>query len=254
MGAGATGGGISTVFPIPAWQKPGGASVAVANGGSATMRNIPDVAAVGDPQTGVSVFTASQGGWGIVGGTSVSSPIWAGFNSVIDGARAGAGLPPLGFFNPPLNRLGESNAFGSRDVSDGSNGNAEIYGNPGFNAGHGYDNTTGFGSINLGRYVYSVLTEARSAVPAGDIATGATTDSVDVSWTVAANATGYLVTVGLADSSVPVPNPLINKVTKKTSVTIRGLVSGTGYFLYVYALNPAGAMPTPAVFFSTKPQ
>ncbi len=258
LGAGATGGGISTVFPIPTWQKVNGVSVAVANGGSATMRNVPDVAAVGDPQTGVSVYTASQGGWSVLGGTSVSAPLWAGFNSVLNGARAGAALPPIGFLNPLIYKLGVSQAFGSRDVSDGSNGNVEIYGNAGFNAGYGYDNTTGFGSINLGRYVYSVLTEARSAgtKPGAvhDISVNATTDSVSVSWQSAKNATGYLVTVGPADSSVSVPNPFIDKVTLKTSVNVGGLASGVSYFLYVYALNAAGATPTAAIFFSTSAQ
>ena len=258
LGAGATGGGISTVFPIPAWQTLNGASVAVANGGSATMRNVPDVAAVGDPQTGVSIYAASEGGWTVVGGTSVSSPIWAGFNSVVDGARVGAGLPSLGFFNPLLYQLGAADAFGSRDVLDGSNGNAGIYGIPGYNAGTGYDDTTGFGSINLGRYVYSVLVEAHaSGVKPGaarDVAVTPTSDGVSVTWAGAAKASGYLVAVGQANGNASAENPLLTKVTTGNTVTIDGLAKGTAYYLYVYALDEAGATSSPAVFFSTKNQ
>ena len=256
LGAGATGGGISTFFPLPSWQKPGGVSVASANGGSATMRNVPDVAAVADPQTGVSLYNARTGGWNVIGGTSAASPLWASFVSVLDGARAGAGLPPLGFFNPLLYRLGEAATFGLRDVADGSNGNVEIYGTPGFNAGPGYDNTTGLGSINLSRYTYSVLTEARGpgttpSVPVKVVVTPAL-NSATVSWTASTGATGYLVTIGKADSGVQTANPLINQVTTANSVAISGLVQGTAYFVYVYALNESGSASPPAVFFSTR--
>ena len=258
LGSGATGGGISTVFAIPDWQKPGGKSVAAANGGSSTMRNVPDVAAVGDPQTGVSVYISTAGGWNIFGGTSASSPIWAGFNSVMNGARSGAGLPPFGFINPLLYKLGESDAFGTRDVSDGSNGNAQIYGNPGYNAGYGYDDASGWGSINLGRYVYSALIEAHGsgAKPsaAHDVSVTPSTGSVVVTWTAGAGATGYLLTVGPADGGTPVPNPLVNKVTTGTQATVGALASGTVYYIYVTALNAARSTATRATFFSTPSQ
>ena len=256
LGAGATGGGISAFFPLPSWQKAGGASVASANGGSATMRNVPDVAAVADPQTGLSIYNARTGGWSVIGGTSASSPIWASFVSVIDGARAGAGLPSLGLFNPLLYRLGEAATFGLRDVTDGSNGNVEIFGTPGFNAGPGYDNTTGLGSINLSRYTYSVLTEARGpgtkpGVPEGVTVTPSTS-SAAVSWIASSGATGYLVTVGKADSGMQTANPLVNQVTMTNSTAISGLSQGTAYFVYVYALNASGSASPPAVFFSTR--
>ena len=258
LGAGATGGGISTVFAIPDWQKPGGMSVAAANGGSSTMRNVPDVAAVGDPQTGVSVYVSTAGGWNIIGGTSASSPIWAGFNSVMNGARIGAGQRPFGFLNPLLYKLGESDAFGTRDVSDGSNGNATIYGSPGYNAGYGYDDASGWGSINVGRYVYSALIEAHASgtkpAAAHDVSVTPSTSGISVNWTAGAGATGYLLTIGPADSGTPVPNPLVNKVTTGTHLTVGGLASGTAYYLYVIALNNAGSTSTHAIFFSTASQ
>lgn len=42
------------------------------------QRGIPDIAAVADPQTGVWVYDSGNGGWYLVGGTSVSSPVLAG--------------------------------------------------------------------------------------------------------------------------------------------------------------------------------
>jgi len=38
----------------------------------------PDVAAVADPFTGVWIYDTNLSGWLVVGGTSVSTPVWAG--------------------------------------------------------------------------------------------------------------------------------------------------------------------------------
>ena len=57
---GATGGGASSYWTIPPWQAP---SYVTTNGGSPAYRNVPDVAAVGDPLTGVSVYSKINGGW-----------------------------------------------------------------------------------------------------------------------------------------------------------------------------------------------
>ena len=72
-----------------------------------------------------------------------------------------------------------------------------------------------------------------------------------VSWTASAGATGYLVSVGKADSGMQTANPLIDQVTTTNSAVVSGLAQGTAYFVYVYALNAAGSASPPAVFFST---
>ena len=132
----------------------------------------------------------------------------------------------------------------------------EIYGTPGFNAGPGYDNTTGLGSINLSRYTYSVLTEARGlgtkpGLP-GKVTVTPATNSAAVSWTASTGATGYLVSIGKADSGAQTGNPLINQVTTANNAVISGLAQETAYFVYVYALNESGSASPPAVFFSTR--
>ncbi|MGA2218682.1 MAG: S53 family peptidase [Terracidiphilus sp.] len=73
-----TGGGYSTYETRPAFQT--GISSVVG-----TKRGVPDVAAVGNPRTGVWVYNSYEntaGGalyaWNIIGGTSVASPLWAG--------------------------------------------------------------------------------------------------------------------------------------------------------------------------------
>jgi subtilase family serine protease len=65
------GGGFSTYVARPSYQS----SVAGAVG---SMRGVPDISAVADPSTGVWVYDSGNGGWLIVGGTSVASPLVAG--------------------------------------------------------------------------------------------------------------------------------------------------------------------------------
>jgi len=62
-----------------------------------------------------------------VGGTSVSSPAFAGFVSLLNDARLNAGLPPMGFLNPFLYSSG---FVGLNDISIGNNSGC---GTPGFN-------------------------------------------------------------------------------------------------------------------------
>jgi subtilase family serine protease len=42
---------------------------------------VPDVAAVANPNTGVWVYDTNAGGWIVVGGTSVASPVVAGITN-----------------------------------------------------------------------------------------------------------------------------------------------------------------------------
>jgi subtilase family serine protease len=78
-------------------------------------RYFPDVSMVGDPSTGVPIVF--DGGWELVGGTSVGSPIWAGILDVL--FQAGA-LPLATFaaqflYNHPLCFHEIMNSGGSRD-------------------------------------------------------------------------------------------------------------------------------------------
>jgi kumamolisin len=66
--AAGTGAGPSAYEPRPRYQDPIKAIVG-------SSRGAPDVAAVADPSTGVWIY---KSGWYLVGGTSVSTPIWAG--------------------------------------------------------------------------------------------------------------------------------------------------------------------------------
>ena len=87
---GATGGGISTVFPKPSWQDP------VVTG---TMRGVPDVAGDASPQSGYVVRVDGQ--QFVIGGTSAVAPLWAGLTALINQKRGA----PVGFISPQLYSL-----------------------------------------------------------------------------------------------------------------------------------------------------
>src|SRR6201999_2085282 len=123
-GAGA---GCSSYESKPSWQTDTGC------GG----RSVADVSAVADPGTGVAVYdTYGQGGWFVVGGTSVSSPI-------IASVYALAANPPSG--QPAASTL-YANPGALHDVTSGSNGSCS----PSYlcTAGSGYDGPTGLGTPN----------------------------------------------------------------------------------------------------------
>jgi kumamolisin len=151
--AGATGGGISAYWSIPSYQIKNGSSVATANGGSASKRNVPDIAADADPYTGYSIYSAYEGGWLAIGGTSLSSPLWAGMMSIINADRVADGLPREGYFNPTLYANNPQSSF--HDIHAGNNSTTNV---TGYKAGTGYDNDTGWGSLNLGKLL-PVVTE-----------------------------------------------------------------------------------------------
>jgi hypothetical protein len=128
-----SGGGVSTVWPIPTWQQSANMTAA---GGSSTMRNIPDVALT----AAVQMYLIQNNGQAVmVGGTSAAAPLWAGFLALANQQAAAQGKPPVGFLNPVIYRIGagSSGKTDMHDITAGSNG---------FSAAPGYDLATGWGT------------------------------------------------------------------------------------------------------------
>ncbi len=142
QGGGATGGGVSDVFPLPAWQA--GMNVpapTVSTGG----RGVPDVAGDADPATGYIIRV--DGKTTVIGGTSAVAPLWAGLIAVANqqnGAQAG-------FIQPALYAARNKGAFS--DTTSGRNG--------AFVAGPGWDACTGLGTPIAPR-VINVINPAAS--------------------------------------------------------------------------------------------
>src|SRR5205807_1657177 len=83
----------------------------------AGQRGLPDIAADANPNTGMVFYIGGQ--WGQVGGTSASTPLWAGIIAIAD-QMAGH---PLGFINPGIYKMATSSSYQKdfRDITSGSN-------------------------------------------------------------------------------------------------------------------------------------
>ena len=135
---GATGGGVSRLFPVPTYQKD---LSSTAVGGAAkplTGRGVPDVAANADPQTGYEVLV--DGERFAIGGTSAVAPLMAGLVALINQSLGKS----VGFLNPLL----YGTATACRDVTNGNNGT--------FAAATGWDACTGVG-VPVGTALLSML-------------------------------------------------------------------------------------------------
>ncbi len=129
---GATGGGVSDAFAVPAWQARAGVPVRSDAGGK-SGRGVPDVAAVADPQTGYRVLVDGQAG--VIGGTSAVSPLWAGLVCRLVQITG----KPLGLLQPTIyaGAPADAAAPGFRDITEGTNG--------AYSADVGWDACTGLG-------------------------------------------------------------------------------------------------------------
>jgi hypothetical protein len=139
-----SGGGISPDgIPIPPWQ----AGVAnSANGGSTSLRNVPDVAMEADADNFSCDMGACSETWG---GTSFAAPRWAGFIALANQQALAAGAPPVGFVNPAIYSLGAGSGYNAafHDITQGNNNATNgCCGLAWFNAVSGYDLVTGWGT------------------------------------------------------------------------------------------------------------
>jgi kumamolisin len=144
-GEGATGGGVSTIFPLPAWQaKSNVPAPTVAAGG----RGTPDVAGDADPSTGYTIRVDGQ--TSVIGGTSAVAPLWAGLIALANAVNGRS----AGFVNPRLYAATTGNESPFRDIVSGNNG--------AFQARPGWDPCTGLGSPIASRVIAALATEPSS--------------------------------------------------------------------------------------------
>jgi hypothetical protein len=137
-----------------------------ANQGSTTMRNIPDVAMVGDDVA----FEADNGQQETGVGTSFATPLWAGLIALINQQAATYGQPPVGFLNPAIYAIGRGPNYTSafHDITTGNNTTScspDL-----FFAVAGYDLCTGWGTPNGGGLIAAftcAYTIATSSAPSG---------------------------------------------------------------------------------------
>jgi subtilase family serine protease len=119
--AGAGGGGISSVWPMPAWQSGPGvinpdSSGTPCGAASGYCREVPDVSASADPVHGYIIRL--DGKWQDNGGTSAATPLWAAMLADIESASSP--VYRAGFLNPLLYSSAATSATGFNDITVGS--------------------------------------------------------------------------------------------------------------------------------------
>jgi kumamolisin len=142
---GATGGGVSTVFPLPTWQSKSNVPAPSTSTGG---RGVPDVAGDADPTTGYTIHVDAQ--TMVIGGTSAVAPLWAGLIAVAN-QQLGTSV---GFINPTIYAAKAAADF--NDITLGNNG--------AFVAGPGWDACTGLGSP-IARKLIPLLAPAGPSTP-----------------------------------------------------------------------------------------
>jgi uncharacterized repeat protein (TIGR03803 family) len=147
-----TGGGVSTSYTIPIWQQ--GIDM-TSNQGSATMRNIPDVAAHSENNIWVIVNNGEEG---VTGGTSAAAPMWAAFAALANQQAAANNQPSIGFVNPAIYAIGKGPTYNAsfHDITTGNNTNGSSPTN--FFAVPGFDLCTGWGTPNGSNLIASLVT------------------------------------------------------------------------------------------------
>jgi hypothetical protein len=169
---GGGGGGVSETWAMPSWQSKLAANQTPVNQGCSNdssgtpnnynvgvptnltagtlCREVPDVSALADPQTGITIEYGGQ--WFQIGGTSSATPLWAAMLAEIASSSACNGLPngDLGFVSPLLYQIAETsatsyaNAF--NDIKQGNNDNLSVGGGIFWPAGTGFDMASGLGT------------------------------------------------------------------------------------------------------------
>jgi kumamolisin len=156
------GGGFSTVFETPWWQRP---AKRLGNG----ARTLPDIAALADVTPGYVIYCTSVPchqfaqtvpGWTAVGGTSAAAPLMASGVALANEVARKAKQPPVGFINPLIYDVASTKG-GAKVLSDVTIGDNDLglmltppNGDPPkplgcCTAGPGYDLASGLGSLKI---------------------------------------------------------------------------------------------------------
>ncbi len=126
---GASGGGVSELFQLPAWQED--ARVPVGPGGK-NGRGVPDVAGLADPRHGCELLVAGR--VFASAGTSAVAPLWAALVARLNQALG----QRCGHLHPHIYRMGKERRTALRHVLKGDNG---VY-----RAGKGWNACAGYGT------------------------------------------------------------------------------------------------------------
>lgn len=222
-GCSATGGGASTYFSKPTWQT--GTGVPADN-----SRDVPDIAlSTSANHDGYLIYSGGQ--LQVVGGTSVSTPQFAGIAALLNQylvANGAQSTPGLGNINPQLYAMAASTSNVFHDITTGNNivtvaascpprsilCSPTTYPAVGYTAHAGYNQSTGWGSVDIGNLVTQWNGSSSGTQP---------TQPTQPASSVTMNLIANLTTVGSNDILY-----LIATATSSNSTTPTGVVSFSG--------------------------
>ena len=235
-----SGGGLSTLFPRPAWQT--GPGLPAGN-----KRAVPDVAAAASGNsTGLFIYVGSDG---FAGGTSESSPIWTGLCALLNQQLLASGNKPLGLLGPKLYPLAGSQAMhyvpqgyisylavdSGLNFVDNTYPTGMVDTNGAYNVGPTYDCITGIGYPNIDMIAQALetpppgLTASISPqLPQGSVANGSA--AITLTATATGNPTGFQWEL----NGVPIPG------ATTTSLTVPPTAASEGTYSLIVT-NAAGA-------------
>ncbi len=201
----ATGGGVSTIYAKPSWQVAPGVP-------SDGMRDVPDVALTAAGHDGYLI--ASGGQIGAVGGTSASSPSFAGLMALIVQKMSNQ---PQGNANVRLYQLGKAQygSGGPAVFHDVTTGNNSVPSFAGFSCGVGYDQCTGLGTADA-----TALVNNWAPCPAISLSPSTLPNGVD--------ATAYSATISASGGAAPYTYAVTSgALPAGLALSSSGLLSGT---------------------------
>jgi len=276
-GLDAGGGGASIEFTKPTWQTGPGVP-------NDNARDVPDLSfnasnvhdglltcAQGSCQNGYRVSSsdpATNNTLTVAGGTSAAAPTFAGIVALINQSTHSR----QGNVNPTLYSMAPTSPAAFHDITTGNNIVPCTAGTPncpasapfqiGFNAGPGYDQVTGLGTVDAYSLVTAWGSSGAGNLPAPTltapvIGASAVAASPTFTWTAVSGATGYRIMVATNPGSLT-SNPSVatcggctivdtttgNSATSYTPST--ALAANTFYYWQVQALEPSSSGGTAA--------
>jgi len=132
------------------------------------MRGLPDIGLQASSRTGVLIYITNPGystnvhdtGWYVIGGTSSSSPQWAGLIAVANEMNGGH---QLGYINPALYAIASNPAMYASDFYDVTTGNNQAVPTvAGYPATTGWDPVTGLGTPNAANLLPDLIAYVNS--------------------------------------------------------------------------------------------
>jgi uncharacterized protein (TIGR03437 family) len=246
------GGGVSSFFPKPSWQTGTGVP-------NDSFRDVPDVSFAASADHDGYLFY-SAGARGAVGGTSVSSPVFAGMVALLNQYQLANGFQTeagQGNINPRLYTMAQTSPGVFHDITTGDNivtpcasvrnCTAAAVGSK---AGPGYDTAAGLGSVDA----FNLITAWH--VPSGSASAAATVTVTSSAATLPLNGSAVLTaTVAGLDSGTPTGKITwsLSGATLGTSVLTSSGGTGTAIFTVQGSALTPGDLSISALYSGNYP-